>query len=273
MEKQNITSGFQLVDNAQHQFLIQFLEDVSNMPDVQKSLELQIKELHIQKGDHVLDVGCGIGIQALEMTKHVGAEGKVIGTDLSAVMVDISRSRAAGSLLPPEFIVADALHQPFPDHSFDGVRSERVLMYIKDTNAVLQEFKRLLKPGGRLVIFDFDWDTILIPHRDKALTRKIIRYAADSFPSGRVGGELFRYFRNFGFKEVKVQTINYTGSSEVILGIAKKIYEGISQSGITEKVFTEEEITKWWQAVEEDQREGNFLVSFPGIITSGTAGK
>jgi hypothetical protein len=60
MEKQNITTGFQQVDNSQHQFLIKFLEDVANLPYVLKSFDLQLKRLVIQKGDQVMDVGCGI---------------------------------------------------------------------------------------------------------------------------------------------------------------------------------------------------------------------
>jgi ubiquinone/menaquinone biosynthesis C-methylase UbiE len=271
MEKQNITSGFQLVDNAQHQFLIKFLEDVANLPDVIKSFELQIKQLAIQKGDHVLDVGCGIGTQAMEFAKLVGTEGRVTGTDLSAVMVDISRSRAAMSSLPVEFLVADAMHQPFADHSFDCIRSERVLMYIKDTPAVLGEFKRLLKTNGRLVIFDFDWDSIVIPHRDKSLTRKIVRYASDSFPRGRVGGELFHQFRNSGFREVTAQGVNYTGGTDATLVITKRIYEGILQTGVAEQVFTEDEIKEWWEIIERDKLEGNFIISFPGFIVSGIA--
>ena len=63
MEKQNLTTGFQNVDNSQHQFLVKFLEDVAAFPVVAEEFQLQLKWLDIKEGDHVLDVGCGIGLQ------------------------------------------------------------------------------------------------------------------------------------------------------------------------------------------------------------------
>jgi len=270
MEKQNLTTGFQNVDSSQHEFLMKFLEDVGNWPPVMEGFELQVKSLDIKEGDHILDVGCGIGLQAQSMAKRAGPKGWVVGTDLSNLMIELAKSRTAGSNMPLEFYTADALAQPFPDASFDCLRTERVLMYIKDTPAVLGEFKRLLKPGGRVVIFDFDWDAMVIAHRDKALTRKIVRYASDSFPSGRVGPELFHHMRNAGFKNIRVQPSSYFGSDQVMQDITKRVYEGILQTGVSTGVFTQTEIADWWAAFDKDVSEGNLFVSYQGFIVSGT---
>ena len=270
MGKQNLTTGFQNVDNSEHQFLMKFLEDVGNWPPVAEGFETQVRALDIKEGDHVLDVGCGIGLQAQSMAKLVGPKGRVVGTDLSSLMIELSKSRTSDSNLPLEFYAADALAQPFPDGSFHCLRTERVLMYIKDTRAVLEEFKRLLKPGGRVVIFDFDWDAMVIAHRDKALTRKIVRYASDSFPNGRVGAELFHRMKDAGFKNVNVRPSSYSGSGRVMQGITKRVYEGILQTGVSSGVFTEVEIADWWAAFDKDVDEGNLFVSYPGFITSGT---
>lgn len=270
MGKQNLTTGFQNVDSSEHQFLMKFLEDVGTWPPVVEGFELQVRSLAIREGDHVLDVGCGIGLQAQSMAKLAGPKGRVVGTDLSNLMIELAKSRTAGSTLPLEFYTADALAQPFPDGSFDCLRTERVLMYIKDTRAVLAEFKRLLKPGGRVVIFDFDWDAMVIAHRDKALTRKIVRYASDSFPSGRVGPELFHYMKEAGFSNVGVKPSSYSGSSKVMQDITKRVYEGILQTGVSTGVFTQTEIADWWAAFDKDAGEGNLFVSYQGFIVSGT---
>jgi SAM-dependent methyltransferase len=270
MEKQNVTTGFQNVDNSQYQFLIKFLEDVGASPPVVEGFQLQLECLDIKEGDHVLDVGCGIGLQAQSMAKLVGAGGSIVGTDLSNMMIEIARGRTASSNLPVEFFTADAAAQPFPDQSFDCVRTERVLMYIQDTQAVLKEFKRLLKPGGKVVIFDFDWDATVIPHRDKALTRKIVRYASDSFPNGRIGGELFHQMRNAGFKNVNVKPFCYSGNSDILKDITKRIYDGILQTGISNNIFMQTEIANWWEALDKDGEEGNFFASYQGFIVGGT---
>lgn len=218
----------------------------------------------------MLDVGCGIGLQAHAMAKWVGAGGKVVGTDISKVMIEIAKERTASSHLPLAFVTADAVSQPFPDQSFDRIRTERVLMYIKDLRMVLGEFKRLLKPGGKVVIFDFDWDASVIAHRDKALTRRIVRYASDSFPNGRVGSELFLQMKRTGFKNVLVKPTNYSGNDRVLQDIIKRIFEGVLQSGIANNIFTQTEIDNWWQAFEEDANEGDLFFSFQGFTATGT---
>jgi ubiquinone/menaquinone biosynthesis C-methylase UbiE len=272
MNKQNITTGFTNVDNSQHQFLIQFLADVAAMPTVEEGFQLQLERLAIKEGDHVLDVGCGIGLQAHEMARLAGVSGRVVGTDLSEMMIEISKNRTDGSGLPLEFYTADALVQPFPDASFDCLRTERVLMYIKDTAAVLREFKRLLKPGGRVVIFDFDWDAMIIAHRDQELTRRIVRYGADSFPRGRVGAELFRLMKEVGFGDVAVKPSSYAGDNLVLHNVTRRVYEGIVQTGVLNGVFTGDEIAGWWEAIERYSKEGNLFVAFPGFIVSGVNG-
>ncbi|HEY4206756.1 MAG TPA: methyltransferase domain-containing protein, partial [Puia sp.] len=105
MEKQDLISGFQNVDNSQHQFLIKFLEDASAFPPVFEGFEFQLKWLDIKGGDHVLDVGCGIGLQTQSMAKLVGDDGKAVGTDISNMMVEIARSRTASFGLPLEFLI------------------------------------------------------------------------------------------------------------------------------------------------------------------------
>lgn len=266
MDKQNLAQGFQQVDLSQHQFLVKFLEDVAAHPSVLAGFALQMELLKIGEGHRVLDVGCGIGIQAQTMATLVGSQGKVTGTDLSQVMVDIARQRTALSALPVEFLTADALTQPFPNHTFDRIRTERVLLYIKDIPAVLAEFKRLLRPGGKLLIFDFDWDAIVINHQEKELTRKIIRYVSDSFPSGRIGGELLRFLKEAGYNNVIVRPIGYYGSEEVLYDITKRIYDGILQTGVNDGTFRKEEIADWWKKLDDSLNKGNFFVSFHGFI-------
>ncbi|MBN8854205.1 MAG: hypothetical protein BGO55_07410 [Sphingobacteriales bacterium 50-39] len=128
----------------------------------------------------------------------------------------------------------------------------------------------VLKPGGRVVIFDFDWDAMVIAHGDKALTRKIVRYASDSFPNGRVGPELFHLMREAGFTNVRVQPSSYSGNDRVMQDITKRVHEGILQTGVSTGVLTQTEIADWWAAFDKDVSEGNLFVSYQGFIVSGT---
>jgi ubiquinone/menaquinone biosynthesis C-methylase UbiE len=128
-----LSTSFQNADSSDINFLTKFLEDANRLPSIAASFKKQLELLDLEPGQTVLDVGCGIGDRAAEMAEIVGSTGKVCGTDLSGLMVDVSRRRNEGNGLSLEFYVASAVEQPFPDNSFDCVRTERVLMYLPDS--------------------------------------------------------------------------------------------------------------------------------------------
>jgi len=265
MQNQDITEGFQHVDQSQTDFLIKFLEDVHRCETVQEGFAKQLTWLNIQPGHHVLDVGCGIGDQAFAMAKLVGKTGSVKGTDISTAMVAMAHSRHAASGLPLQFLVAPAAQQPFADASFDIIRTERVLMYLKNIEEVFAEYKRLLKPGGKLLVFDVDWDALVLPHPDKSLTRSIVEFISDSFPSGRIGAQLYGHFKDFGFNDIQIRPHGYMHN----LGLTKRIIGGITFTGVAHNVFTSDEITNWWAALGKAESSGKFFSCFQGFMVMG----
>ena len=127
------------------------------------------------------------------------------------------------------------------------------------------EFHRLLKTGGILVVADVDFDAMVIAHADKTLTRKIIQYISDSFPSGTIGRELFGHFSDIGFCEIVVKPLSYFCSLE----FTKRLCGGVIQSGVETGVFDEAEIANWWSTLENNDRDGKFLAVVEGFIVAG----
>ena len=264
--QQSISAGFQNVDRSETDFLIQFLEDANRLPSVVKAFQTQLRLLDLKPGNHALDIGCGIGDRAAQMAEFVGPNGNIVGTDLSSVMVETSKNRHGRSGLPLEFYVANACDQPFPDTSFDAIRTERVLMYIRDPSEAFREFKRLLKDSGRLLVADMDWDALVFTHKNKALTRKIVEFISDSFPSGRIGADLYKLFKESGFRDIAVEPFGY----QCPLEFAKRVCFGIVQAGEDSGVFNKTEIADWWAALEQDERDGTYFMAFQGYIVAGT---
>jgi len=100
-------------------------------------------------GRSVLDVGCGDGDFAVELTKR-GAT--VTGIDASLEMILAARRRALQHGADIVFEVATADHLPFPAEQFDVVTAITILCFVEDTAAVFREIARVLRPGGRVVI-------------------------------------------------------------------------------------------------------------------------
>lgn len=103
-------------------------------------------------GDHLLDVGSGIGGPARWFAGRFGC--RVTGIDLTPEFVEVARhlTRLVGLDERVRFETGNALAMPFPDASFDGVASMNVSMNIADKSALYREIDRVLKPGGWLVL-------------------------------------------------------------------------------------------------------------------------
>ena len=109
----------------------------------------------LQPGEHVVDVGCGGGIDSLVAAKMVGPTGQVVGVDMTLAMLDKARASAAAAGTPNvEFREGFGEALPADDDWADVVISNGVLNLMPDKDAALREMARVLKPGGRLQIGD-----------------------------------------------------------------------------------------------------------------------
>lgn len=100
-------------------------------------------------GLHVLDVGCGDGVLALKLAAR-GA--RATGVDVSSRMIEVAERRARQEGRNARFGVAEAENLPFASDSFDALLAVTVLCLIEDTGSALREMRRVLKPGGRLIV-------------------------------------------------------------------------------------------------------------------------
>ena len=106
-------------------------------------------------GDSVLDVAAGTGDVARLFAGRVGARGKVVVTDINAAMLGAGRDRLldSGALLP--VVQCDAEKLPFGNSRFDCVSIAFGLRNVTRKEAALAEMRRVLKPGGRLIVLEF----------------------------------------------------------------------------------------------------------------------
>jgi ubiquinone/menaquinone biosynthesis C-methylase UbiE len=103
---------------------------------------------------HILDVGCGVGGSTRRLCHEAGC--RVTGIDLSDEYIDAAErlTRLLDMQERVKFRAASALEMPFEDNSFDGVWSIQMNMNVEDKLGWLKEVNRVLKPGGRAVLYE-----------------------------------------------------------------------------------------------------------------------
>ncbi len=118
-------------------------------PNLMKRLQAPdiMAALDIQPGDRVLDFGCGSGYMTVEMAKLAA---KAIGIDVNPYVGSIRVPPSLAGRL--EFIQTSGTRLPFADASFDCILASEVLPMIPEPGPFLAEMKRVLRPGGRLVV-------------------------------------------------------------------------------------------------------------------------
>jgi ubiquinone/menaquinone biosynthesis C-methylase UbiE len=103
-----------------------------------------------------IDVGCGVmGVLHL-LAERVGAEGRVVGLDREAQMVECGRQLAEQRGLAVEFIEADATATGLPDRAFDLVHARTLLLNVQNPEQILTELVRIAKPGGVVAVQEPD---------------------------------------------------------------------------------------------------------------------
>ena len=106
--------------------------------------------------------------------QQVGPTGSLVGIDASPHTLVLARHRTQGHD-NVELHLADATALPVPDAVFDAALSVQVLEYVADVDAALAELQRVLRPGGRLVVWDVDWATVSLHSSDAARTERVLR--------------------------------------------------------------------------------------------------
>ena len=112
----------------------------------------------VPAGSRLLDVGCGPG-EVLNRLATLAPGIETTGLDVDEAMIDRAERKAArtvarGARTRPSFVVADVATMPFPDASFDVVVSSYAVHHWPDRHAGLAEMMRVLRPGGRAIVWD-----------------------------------------------------------------------------------------------------------------------
>jgi demethylmenaquinone methyltransferase/2-methoxy-6-polyprenyl-1,4-benzoquinol methylase len=180
----------------------------------------------IGPGDRVLDLAGGTGDIAALLSRKVGANGRVILSDINEAMLSVGRQRLEdqGIVGNVRYAIANAEKLPFDSGGFDAVTIAFGLRNVTDKEAALSEMHRVLRPGGRLLILEFSavqheplkaiydaWSFGALPVLGKLIAddEDSYRYLAESIRKHPPQEELARMMEDAGFEDVRFR--NLTG--------------------------------------------------------------
>jgi demethylmenaquinone methyltransferase/2-methoxy-6-polyprenyl-1,4-benzoquinol methylase len=140
-------------------------------------------------GQRVLDVATGTGLVARAITKLQKGSGSIVGLDLSAGMLRVARER-----LQLDVVQGRAEALPLPDNSFDALTMGYALRHVADLVATFREYKRVLVPGGRVVLLEIGRPSGAIAYRFAKFYLGTVIPAVTRLATGRDGAALMQYY-------------------------------------------------------------------------------
>ncbi len=206
------------------------IEDIESIPD---GADLGLgcgnptASADLKKGETVLDLGSGGGIDCFLAANKVGEEGKVIGVDMTPDMIDVARENALKrNYENVEFRLGEIENLPVADNYVDVIISNCVINLSTEKDKVFQEAYRVLKPNGRVLISDI----VLTKEIPESLKNNPDAYA-DCIAGAVLKEDYLQKIANAGFKDISV--IEETTFPETAIDEDPDTLEKIEKSSFT----------------------------------------
>lgn len=184
------------------------LEAAYQVRDAVRRRRLVRAALGATSGERILDVGCGPGFYCAEVLEEVGADGGVVGLDMSPQMLVLAERRCA-NYENVEFREAEATALPVEDAAFDGALCVQVLEYVRDVPAALAELHRAVRPGGRIVVWDVDWATVSWHSSDPDRMTRVLRAWDEHLVHRSLPRTLASAMASAGFQQIRMEAHSF----------------------------------------------------------------
>jgi ubiquinone/menaquinone biosynthesis C-methylase UbiE len=259
--------GFTNVDRTNDpDYYIRFLDEASADESFQAYKRHTFTLLDVQPGQHILDLGCGTGEDARALASLVAPGGSVVGVDGSQSMIAAAKRRAEGCGLPVEFQAGEAHRLAFADNRFDASRADRIFMHLDSPGQALREMIRVTRPGGRVLVYEVDFETVTLDMPDKITTRKIVHIWCDGFRDGWLGRRIPALFHEAGLQDVRITPATLWLRYPVAMQL---VGPGTVERACAAGVLSPAEGEDWLRQLQESHEAGRLFCTLTGFIVVG----
>ncbi len=245
VEKQGeeyLARGFRDVDAAAVAKMARCLAYMDGLLEFQQYKNTILEMMNPQPGSITADLGCGLGFDVRRLAKLVGSEGRAIGVDASLTLLESARAASEG-FPAVEFIQADIHNLPFASGFLHSCKVDRTLQHVERPVAVLSEIFRTVRPGGRVVCADPDWETFAIEaaslgNAEHPVARRVAQLWSQDIRNPGMGRDLRNLLEETGFVDLQVkETVLSTPtfeSSDIVFDITQGALRLAASSGSDE---------------------------------------
>ncbi len=235
------------------------LRQLSNAASERHAREHWLELLDAQPGERVVDIGAGIGDMTIPIARRIRPDGVVHALDLAPGLLQHARDLAgdAGVLDTVVTDAGDARALPYADKAFDVALCRWVLLHLPSPEQALAEMRRVLRPGGRILCVEVDWETLIVHPGDPEITRGIVHANVERQVDGRMGRKLAPLLRAAGFVDLSVfpcVDIDLTGDWIPFL---QSRLDVAAQAGLPA-----DSLGQWMEDIEFAARNEEYLFSF-----------
>lgn len=246
-----------------------YLEEVGRFIELVKHRTYSL--MQIQAGHQVLDVGCGTGIDTINLAKWVGPTGWVYGIDADDTMIAEAEQRVKLARLGERVSHkrADSKALPFETNFFDSCRSERLFQHLSHPELALEEMVRVTRPGGWVVVLDTDWGTLSVDTPEIDVERRLIRFLADRYlANGFSGRRLYRLCKHLPLDNISYEMFPLTNTHYGFARMAAQLEE-VERMAVATGVINTEELERWRASLEIADSMGTFFASVSMVLVAG----
>ena len=248
-----------------------FLEERSHSPDMQE-VDQKLCELVAPKhGELILEVGMGSGALCRRLIPCIQPKGIVVGVDISYTMTKkaVEYAHSAGINRGVDFGSALAEALPFENACFDCAVAARLLLHVSNPARVIGEMMRVVKPGGKVVVMDWDFGTVAVDHPDREMTRQLLNWRNDHHGGNNWSGrQLWRYMNEAGLQNVAAYPCVLVAHDESN-GLTQSLWRA-AQVACEAGAISEHEREIWVTELKKHIQAGTFFASIVYFIVKGT---
>jgi ubiquinone/menaquinone biosynthesis C-methylase UbiE len=241
--------------------LMRGLDAAERMPAAAQLRARSYQLLRLPPGATAVDVGCGTGLAVAELAEHAT---HAIGVDLDPAMLAAARGRFPGI----DVRAADAIGLPLGDGQAHGYRADKLYHILPDPHAALAEARRVLAPGGRIVLVGQDWDATVIDSGQPELTRRIVQARADTVPHPRIARAYRNLLLDAGFHDVDVEAYTAVFTDAVMLPIVV----GHATAALQTRAISGDEAERWVSEQTRRADDDRLLFALPLFLAAATRG-